>query len=102
MKFKAVRTKAGKKYVKSGRAIALFPEDQDFDQMLSFGMAYPKDAYEIVTAEVTILEDKIYPALRADMMEIKATIELERQHPKGVITDCDDKIYLIASKYCED
>lgn len=57
MRFKAIRTRGDKKYVKSGRAIALFPEDFDFEEMLSFGLAHPKEYYEIVTAVVTIIED---------------------------------------------
>ena len=58
MRFKAIRTKDRKIYIKSGNTPALFKEDHDFEELLGFGLARPKDDYEVVTVELTVIEDE--------------------------------------------
>ena len=59
MRFKAVRTKDRKIYIKSGNTPALFKEDHVFDLMFRSYLLRPWDEYEIVTVELTVIEDAV-------------------------------------------
>lgn len=57
-RFKAVRTKDRKSYIKSGNCPALFKMDHDFIQLFSLGLGDRKDEYEIVTVELRVIENE--------------------------------------------
>jgi len=75
--FKAIRTKYSKQYVKSGDCPSLFRLDHDFELLLAH-LSRPKEDYEIITVELTVVEEpemvtitkKEYESLKKDSLQL--------------------------------
>jgi hypothetical protein len=57
MLFKVLRNKHTNKYIQSGNCPNLFKEDKDFEMLLNH-LPFPKNDYEILTAELRVIENE--------------------------------------------